>query len=221
MSMTAATGAPARIGTDAIANSRDAVAIMNGANVAALGLAISLRRVGWRGRVLCLDDQRQPWIAAAFPGYCEMLPAPLVSADQLPAFVNSRVDPAAPKVFLFVSEVFYDLFARPEIHELLPNTRFLLGPGLDLDLVLDRRRFYQFVAGRGLGEAPALLDSSEDPWATFPQGVRLVPTRKNGIRRLGLRRTAQHRPGRQCFRQRLARSPVAFLPDDPQGFPDR
>jgi hypothetical protein len=141
-------------------------AIICSAHVNAIGIALSLREAGWRGPIICLDINGGGSLARRWPKLCECWEVTLAEPSDIFDALADRLPLDEVGAVFFTDERFLPAFADRAAAR-LPGARFRIGTERHLEDVLDRRRFYQFVAERGLASVPATVPSSEDPVATF------------------------------------------------------
>jgi len=143
------------------------VAVIPSAYVGALGIARSLREVGWRGRVVCLSiDRPGRALTEEYPRLCETRRVALDDVADLLRWVRSAFPRAGRRALFLTDERFHPQLAgqeRPDDGGVV----FTTGVAKDIDTVCDRPSFYAFLSGRGLAATPKTIPSSEDPFAAF------------------------------------------------------
>jgi hypothetical protein len=149
-------------------------------------VALSLREIGWRGRIICLADQNEHGaVTQHWPEICETQPATYRQPSDLVGVINGYVEPSISKVLFFNDERFMPQFLRGGEAVGLENASMLLGSAEHLETILDRRAFYSFLESNKLGPVPHTVGSDVDPFALFPDGFRVrVWESWKGIERL-------------------------------------
>jgi hypothetical protein len=141
-------------------------AVICSAHVNAIGIARSLREVGWNGRILCLNLDGKTALARRWPALCECWDVTLTDPAELFDVLAGWISLEQVSAVFFTDERFLSTFAADGAAR-LPSARFWVGTECYLEDVLDRRKFYRFLAERGLASVPATVSSAEDPVATF------------------------------------------------------
>ena len=140
--------------------------IIPSTHVNAVGLALSLRAVQFKGRIICLAHKSpHNSIAGRFPRLCNVEPISMEASAQLPDYLAKRFEPAKTGI-LFTDE--------RHIQQFLTDGRFtyFAGAGGHLDTVCDKRRFYRFLETQELAPIPRSIASTEDPFAVFDGAFR-------------------------------------------------
>jgi hypothetical protein len=141
-------------------------AVIGSAHVNAIGIARSLREIGWNGRIICLNLDGKTALARRWPALCECWDVTLTEPGEIFEVLAGRIPLEQIGAVFFTDERFLPTFAADAAAR-LPGARFWVGADRYLDEVLDRRKFYGFLAERGLASVPATVSSAEDPVVTF------------------------------------------------------
>jgi hypothetical protein len=146
--------------------SRQGTAAICSAHTNATGIAISLRELGWKGRIICLNFNGESSLVRRWPGLCECWDISLGQLGDFYEALASRLTLEEVSCVFFTTERFLRTF-NDHGAERLPSARFKVGTSTHLEEILDRRRFYRFISDRGLADVPYTVGSLEDPVATF------------------------------------------------------
>ncbi len=144
------------------------MAIIPSGHVSAQGVALSLREVGWTGRIVCLAidsygkavTERSPWL-------CETRHVTLAEVADLVHWIGANFSTAPRKVVIPTSERFLPQLAERQSSGGLTDLEVKLGAAAQVETICDRVKFYQFVADRHLAPVPRTLPSEVDPFAEF------------------------------------------------------
>ena len=151
-------------------NKKTAVALIGSGHVNAVGIAMSLREVGWTGRIICAAPPGS--VSELYPEICETIHARWTeSADLVDYATQFATQGAAVHLFLTDEALLDDIEAQQDA---LSAANVSLYPRIknSWELVTDRKKFYDFVCSRGLAEVPQHVCHSINPWEVFPNGFR-------------------------------------------------
>jgi hypothetical protein len=155
----------------------DAVAVICSAHINAAGVALALREIGWRGRVVCVAVNGASELAARWPGLCDLWRVQIAEPGEILDRFASLLPAGVPKAFFFNNESFLETFASERARRLFPEARWHV-PSMDwLAIILDKPALYQFVADHNLAQVPRTLPSSAEPWREFGEAFRVRPRR--------------------------------------------
>jgi hypothetical protein len=171
-------------GRDWQPNLSGGAAIICSSHVNAIGIALSLRESGWNGRVICLNINEGSSLAQHWPKLCECWDVTLSEPADFYDAVAGRLPLETVSAVFFTDERLLQTFAD-EAAARLPGVRFWIGTHRHLEDVLDRRRFYEFIAQRGLASVPVTVSSSENPILTFGEEYHIRVWRSwSGMKKL-------------------------------------
>lgn len=173
---------------------RDGTAVVSSAHVNAVGVALSLRELGWTGRIACLRiNATGRALAQRWPALCECWTLQLERLAEFPEQLFERVAPESVAAVFFCDERFLPLFAQQQVAERFPNACYHLGTRSQLDIVLDRLKFYEYVEANGLGDTPRTVEATQDPWEAFGGPFRTRVWKSwRGVKKLLRGRTIQN-----------------------------
>lgn len=150
------------------------VAIICSARINAMGIAFSLREIGWPGRIVCLAGEGDGGeVSPAWPDVCETWKVNYREPGDLIGVINGRLPSETEKILFFTDERFMPQFVSGPEAAGLCNTRMHLGSAENLNVLLDRRLLYRFVKERELAPVPKDVPSSSNPFEIFPEGCRV------------------------------------------------
>ncbi len=135
--------------------------IITSAHVNAVGLALSLREVGFDGPVVCLQHKlKQRSIASRFPHLCDVRLITEPESDRLPDLISENYRPSETGV-LFTDERY--------LHSFLSSGQFrhFKGAGDRLQTAVNKWQFYQFIESEKLASIPLTVPSDVDPFSVF------------------------------------------------------
>lgn len=132
----------------------------------AWGLAESIRTSGWKGRMVCLCQNREPAELMRLYGHgVEVWRRP--KGMPLVDFLANGVPAGERKWVFFTDERSLEELSKAKDHPWLANTTFYPGPECQLDKILDRLSFYELVQTKALAYSPHTIPGEEDPWQVF------------------------------------------------------
>ncbi|MEE2757290.1 MAG: hypothetical protein VYA30_11540 [Myxococcota bacterium] len=135
--------------------------IITSAHVNAVGLALSLREVGFGGAIVCLQHKlKQRSIASRFPEICSVRLITNPESDRLPALLSENYLPRETGV-LFTDERYLASFQKDG------QFRHFKGAGDRLAIAINKWQFYQFVESKNLAPVPLTVRSDADPFSVF------------------------------------------------------
>ncbi|MCB9911380.1 MAG: hypothetical protein H7A46_18290 [Verrucomicrobiales bacterium] len=158
--------------TDGYINSWSFVQILR--SLECPGTLVVLRRPGRDASIMDLyGDDVQTWtLDFSEPG--GLLP-----------FLKQRIPEEDPKALFFTDESLLPAVHRGSSDAWMANARVYPGGKCDLEIILDRPAFYEFIERLGLAEVPRTIGSESDPFRTFPEGFFLRFRRSwDGLARL-------------------------------------
>lgn len=159
------------------------IAIICSAHLNAVGIAYTLRSIGWRGRIVCLGAKSA--IASRYPSLCEILGAEPAEPEGLLPMLLAEFGTVTRKYLFFTHEAFLPEVARDPEKWRRAGFCFSLGSHKFMDSVLDRKRFYEFIEKGNLARVPRYVGAITDPLREFKGGVRArVWKSYEGTRRL-------------------------------------
>jgi hypothetical protein len=134
----------------------------------AVGIALSLREVGWRGSIICLKiNIVGPVVAERYPWLCDCWNLTVDRAEELPGEIGARVPPELVGAIFFCDERFLEVFADAGTAALFPNACLTVGSSSEIGTILDRRTFYGRLEGTNVAQVPRTVESGGDPWQIF------------------------------------------------------
>ena len=135
--------------------------VIPSAHVNATGLVLSLRAIGFDGPITCLQYKvGQNTIAGRLPDLCDVRPIAIQMPEELPDRLESWYSDEKIRV-LFTDERFLSAFHGD------PRFETVAGAGASLDTVINKNRFYDFLAANRLGAVPLTMGSEVSPWSEF------------------------------------------------------
>lgn len=188
------------------------LAVICSAHVNAVGIAISLREIGWSGRIMCLaiNHGSKPPFAQQWPRLCECRSVELGTVEEFPDWLAREVTPKSVAALFFCDERLLSLSAQRPYAERFPNARFYMGPHTQLETVLDRWKFYRFLEERALAEVPLTLRADEDPWRILGKTFRIRVFRSwQGFEKLPRGFTIRCPEELQLWKDRCSREGIA------------
>lgn len=149
------------------------VAVVCSSRFNAVGIVLSLREIGWQGRIVCLriNDGRRS-IAERWPDLCECASITVDEPGQLWREIAAIAAPEDVAALFFCDERFHSACTNGSPASIFPEAKCWMGPRSELETVLDRWKFYEYIQNRGLAKTPATLKNPCDPWEHFPDGFR-------------------------------------------------
>ncbi len=157
----------------------------------AVGIAVSLREIGWHGRVICLNINGKPTaVAKRWPSLCECHDLDLRAPEELPSWLEKHFLCGRVSAIYFCDERFLPVFADHHFADLFPKARIYAGSPAKLDMLLDRWQFYDFVSRNHLASVPKTVREVSDPWREFGGAFRTRVWRSwRGVKKLPRGRT--------------------------------
>jgi hypothetical protein len=151
-------------------NKKNGVALIGSGHVNAVGIALSLREIGWPGRIICAAPPGS--ISELYPGICETVHANWTQTENFFDYL-ARVATEETSVHVFLTdEALLDSIETQQGALTAANINFFPKIKNSWAVVTDRRQFYNFVSMRGLAEVPEYVDHCSNPWEIFPSGFR-------------------------------------------------
>jgi len=176
--------------------------LVSSAHVNALGIAFALRQLGWDGAIVCLNinggnDSARRWVDT-----CSVRDLQVADESQFFGELQAVVPAGDVAAVFFTDERLLPIFAGNTARRLLPSATWWLGHRGDLDTVLHRRTFYEFVVGRRLASVPMTIGSDEDPWKRLGAPFRVRVWRSwDGMRKLPRGVNVESRQGLEDWRR--------------------
>jgi len=142
----------------------DSVAVICSCHFNAVGIALSLREIGWHGPIVCLKINTKEGVTAErFPHLCKCLPLNIRTPQELPETIVKWTPADQIGAVFFCDERF--LAAFNETTKLIfPNACIHTGSVDHLESILDRKLFYRRLEESNCSDIPVTFDSSQDPW---------------------------------------------------------
>lgn len=150
--------------------SGNGVALIGSGHVNAIGIALSLRELGWEGRIICAAPRNS--LSELYPDLCETVHHKWTDTAELVEFVARYAASDVPVQLFLTDEILLDSIDAHR--ETLEAAHVSWYPRIECDwqTVTDRKCFYQFVVSRGLAEIAPYAEPGCNPWKLFPNGCR-------------------------------------------------
>jgi|GEM_PF-3087125 len=158
-----------------------------------MGIVLSLREIGWDGRILCFRiNCNRRTVVERWPDLCECAPVTIFEPSQIWQKIAARVAPKDVSALFFCDERFHSTCMNDQMASLYSAAKCWLGTRCELETVLDRWIFYEYLRNRGLADTPVTLKNPCDPWQHFPDGFRARVWRSwRGMKKLPRGRTVR------------------------------
>lgn len=138
-------------------------AIITSDFINAYSIVASLKALGWCGPIVCLKEKKKGWTLVEASGMDVIgLPIDLNIPEDLPDVLSKHIPASEPKVVFFCDERFHHVFMNKQIRN-KEHFRVMIGSVTQLDAILDKFTFYNFIQDRNLAEIPRTITSQEDP----------------------------------------------------------
>lgn len=149
-------------------------ALICSAGINAVGIVMSLREIGWEGRIVCLKlniDQIVP--ADGWPNLCECVHVNFEKPEDMLSWTREYFPPGSLKAVFFTDERFLPVFSNKTVASEFSSVQIHVGSETHLDETLDKWKFYEFVQKNNLAEVPKSVLADQDPWQQFPGHFRV------------------------------------------------
>jgi len=134
----------------------------------AVGIALSLRDIGWQGRIICLNTNRgERAVAERWPALCECWSVAIRDPEELPAWLAARLPGHSVAAIFFCDERFLAAFAQVQIAAMFPKARIWVCRSDELEIILDRWKFYAFLNANDLAVTPRTIRETCNPFQEF------------------------------------------------------
>lgn len=134
----------------------------------AVGIVMSLREIGWEGKIVCLKPDIGQFVPAdGWPNLCECVPVNFEKPEDMPSWIRENLTPGTLKAVFFTDERFLSIFSSKTLADEFSSVKFHVGAKKHLDESLDKWKFYEFVQANGFAKVPRTFRADQDPWKLF------------------------------------------------------
>lgn len=192
--------------------SSDSVAVICGMGINAVGIAMSLREIGWEGRIVCLKADNGQFVPAdGWPNLCECVPVNFEKPSDMPSWIGNYFPPDSLKAVFFTDERFLPVFSNKTVADEFSSVQIHVGSETHLDETLDKWKFYEFVRKNNLAEVPKSFLADQDPWRLFSGPFRVRAWRSwSGVDKLSRGGTVKTNRDLQRWKELLTKKNLSF-----------
>ena len=153
----------------------------------ALGIVISLNKIGFKGRCFCISvGIKDNCITKYYPRLCRTLNITKKDAENLPLWIEKKFPLCDNTNFVFfTNEQFHYQFKRKYKNKPPLNLKYKLGSINNIDIICDKSKLYHYISTKGFIDTPITIPSSKNPFDVFgPSFFLRIKKSWDGIKEL-------------------------------------
>lgn len=143
------------------------IAIIASHYINAYSIVVSLKKIGWTGKIVCVKDTRDKSVLTeCFGKAVEHWSLDLSEPANLILAIKNNTPQSDQKYVFFCNEQFHIAFNDIEKYD-IDNIKFTIGSRKNLDVLLNRYKLLEHFKEHNIGTVPNTIKGTENPFSVF------------------------------------------------------